>query len=141
MKVDLKNAETPATIVKTSKVLRSHFGSPILQGDYVYGYDESTLKCVKLDTLEEKWSEKKFGKGTLLVVGDLAYVFGDAGNLALAKLKPEKLEIVSEWNTPLLKTRCWTMPVSTARYIPPAASTSAMMARIFVSISLVSAST
>lgn len=111
VKVDLKNAESPATILKTSKVLRSHFGSPILLGEHVYGYDENELKCVKLETLEQTWGEKKFGKGSLVVAEDLAYVFGEKGNLALAKLSPEKIEIVSEFQTPLKGTRCWTMPV------------------------------
>jgi outer membrane protein assembly factor BamB len=113
-RVDLKApVDKRATEVWRSKIIRSHFGTPVLIDGYLYGFDEKTFRCVDFMTGEGKWEDKGFQKGSLVLAGGMAYVLGEKGRLALAKLSPEKLEIVSEVANPgeISNVKCWTMPV------------------------------
>lgn len=108
--IDLATSPS-AKQVYANKLMRAHFNTPVLVDGYVYGFDDSTLRCLKLDDGTSKWENKDFGKGSLTVADGLAYILGEKGNVALAKLTPEKLEIISEAKDMMSKERCWTSPV------------------------------
>ncbi|MCX7048105.1 MAG: PQQ-like beta-propeller repeat protein [Candidatus Sumerlaeota bacterium] len=100
-----------ATQVWRNKVIRSHFGTPILYQDHLYGFDESALVCVEFATGSVKWKDGQFAKGSLVMAGGLFYVLGEKGALALVQPDSAQLKIISKYETGLSKNRCWTMPV------------------------------
>ncbi len=94
-----------------SRVIRSQMGTPILYEAHLYGFDEYDLVCVEFMTGQKKWETGAYRKGTLVMAGGMFYVLGERGNLALVKPNVNSLQVVSEFQTPLSRRRCWTMPV------------------------------
>lgn len=109
LQIDLK-AKPPVKEVWKNKTMRCKFSNPILLDGYIYGFDENILRCVDFKTGESKWEQKGFDLGSILYADGLFYVLGEKGNLALAKLTPEKFEQISEL-TGKFGPRCWSMPV------------------------------
>jgi outer membrane protein assembly factor BamB len=117
IEVDLTKQPAAKLLLK-SKDVQAKFTTPILVGDYLYAFDEQQgFRCVELKTLTTKWVEKGFNNGTAVMADGMVYILGEKGNLALAKVSPEKLEIVSKVDTFFTREefgkeqRCWTMPV------------------------------
>jgi len=79
--------------VRRNKLMRNHHSSCVLVGDYLYGFDVGGqrvfLRCVKLDTFEEKWSTDELEKGCLLYVSGFLVVLSENGVLSLVKATPE----------------------------------------------------
>jgi hypothetical protein len=38
-----------------SRVMKNHFNSSVFQGDYLYGFDNTILKCIKANW---RWSKR-----------------------------------------------------------------------------------
>ena len=96
--------------VFSSKRMRSHFGSPVRVGDYIYGFDETFLTCLSLHTGEVEWTRRGFNKGTLMVVNDYLLILGETGNLALVKAMPGQYPGETA-RADVLEGTCWVMPV------------------------------
>lgn len=97
--------------VYRSKVMGSHFSTPILWEGDLYGHDGNvgggSMKCIEFATGKEKWTTR--GSGSFIVVGGKLVMLGSRGDLEVAKLSPES------W-APLAKTRLgggkwWNIPV------------------------------
>jgi outer membrane protein assembly factor BamB len=85
--------------------------TPLIEDGVIYGTDQpGPLRAVKLTTGERLWStmlpvigkdepenRNKYGSGTAFLVknGDRYFIFGENGDLVIAKLTPEKYEEVS----------------------------------------------
>lgn len=110
VKVDAELSSGCQTVWR-SKVMKNHFNSMVVIDDYIYGFDDRELVCVEYKTGQLKWRRKGFDKGTLLWADGLAYVLGEKGNLVLAKLTPEKFELLAEVKGLVSTKRAWTMPV------------------------------
>jgi len=97
-------------VVWESKVMRSHMSGPTYLDGYLYGFDDSTLKCIDMDG-EEIWRERGLGKGALVVAdGKLILNSGD-GELIVAAASPEGYKELSRekildggvyWTKPVL---------------------------------------
>jgi len=48
----------------TERRMRNHFNSAVRVGDYLYGFDNATLKCLDARTGELKWGKRGYGKGS-----------------------------------------------------------------------------
>lgn len=84
------------TLWSTKKIDVKYGPTPLVLGDYLYGTSEKLFVCLDLKTGEVKW-ENKDVKGSQITYADgLAYIFSEDGSLFLAKLSPEKCEIVSK---------------------------------------------
>lgn len=97
-------------LVWSSRVIRGHFGTPILYEGYLYGFDEQELVCVDFMTGEQAWGQKGYRKGTLMMAEGLFYVLGERGTLALIRPNTKKCEVISEFQSVMSDRRCWTMP-------------------------------
>jgi outer membrane protein assembly factor BamB len=85
--------------------------TPILLDGYLYGTNERALVCLDAKTGAVKW-EQAGVKGSQMTVADGMFIlFSEDGVLRLARLSPEKCEIVSEvkilpgqqrWASPIL---------------------------------------
>jgi outer membrane protein assembly factor BamB len=91
-----------------SRVMKNHFNSSVLHAGHLYGFDDGTLKCIRLDTQEEKWAQRGFAKGSLLVADGHLFILGEKGLLALAEATPEAYKEKARHQ--LLDAKTWTMP-------------------------------
>ena len=79
----------PATLWK-NKFMRNHNNSCVLWKGYLYGFDEKReFKCLELATGAVKWSEKKYGKGSLMVADGKLIIYSDRGKLGVADPSPD----------------------------------------------------
>ncbi|MFQ5676713.1 MAG: PQQ-binding-like beta-propeller repeat protein [bacterium] len=91
-----------------SRAMRNHFSSSVLVGDYLYGFDESTLRCVDIKTHESKWGKRGLGKGSFVVADGHLIVLSERGLLVLVEANPR--EYVEKASAQILHGRCWTVP-------------------------------
>lgn len=91
-----------------SQVMRNHWASPVLLGNFLYGFDEATLKCINVNTQEDKWAKRGLGKGALLYADNHLIVLSERGKLLLVEAKPD--EYIEKASAQVLRGRCWTVP-------------------------------
>ena len=80
---------------RTRRALNCHYGTPVVVGEQLYGFDGrqeegGKLRCIDWKTGKVRWTEDDFGCGSLLAVGDKLIVVGENGDLALVKAEPTK---------------------------------------------------
>lgn len=100
--------EKPAKIWQ-NKNMRNHFASSILWKGFLYGVDENELRCLVWDTGEVKWSDKKFGKGSLMMADGKIIGLADKGQLMVAEATPVAFKPISQ--AQVLGGKCWSVPV------------------------------
>ncbi|MCG8608703.1 PQQ-like beta-propeller repeat protein [bacterium] len=108
LKINTDDGSATVDEVWKSRVMRNHFGSSILLDGHLYGFDESTLKSVDVNTQETKWAKRGLGKGSLIFADDHLIVLSDKGKLVLAEATPK--DYVEKASAQVLKGRCWTVP-------------------------------
>ncbi|MBT5716064.1 MAG: PQQ-binding-like beta-propeller repeat protein [Opitutae bacterium] len=80
-----------------SEAYSCQMASLVRKGRYSFGIhgqaggrsDQSKLFCLDLETGKEKWSEKGFGLGTLVLVRDHLVILSDRGEICLAEAHSE----------------------------------------------------
>ncbi|MFT5688791.1 MAG: outer membrane protein assembly factor BamB [Planctomycetota bacterium] len=101
--------EEPELLWRTRR-MRNKMGACTLFEGYLYGFDESMLKCIDLEG-NEKWRVRGLGHGALSIAGGRLLVTTSRGELVVADASPEGFEelsrrdVVSDgvfWATPLL---------------------------------------
>ncbi|HEY3174271.1 MAG TPA: PQQ-binding-like beta-propeller repeat protein [Candidatus Polarisedimenticolia bacterium] len=97
-----------AVEVWKSRIMKNHFNSSIYQGGYLYGFDDATLRCIDAATGEEKWSQRGFAKGSLLLADGHLIIFSESGLVALAEATPAGYR--EKGRAQILEGRTWTMP-------------------------------
>lgn len=102
------------SVIWQNKNLRTHINSCILWQGYVYGVDDtdqhtSELKCISWETGETKWSEPKFGKGSLMLAAGKIIGLSDKGELYVIDPTPGGFKPIS--HAQVLGGKCWTTPV------------------------------
>ena len=95
-------------IWRSHDVMENWMSSSVLLGEYLYGFDESILKCIEASTGEQKWAHRGFGRGTLLLSEGHLIILGEGGNLGIAEALPSEYKGVAE--TQVLEGRCFTPP-------------------------------
>ncbi len=94
--------------------LMNHWSTPLVRDGYIYGifefkkYGKAPLQCVEMSTGEIKWSQRGFGPGNCILVGDKLVVLSDAGELVIVKAEPQSYEEISR--TKVLDGKCWSTP-------------------------------
>ena len=91
-----------------NRVMKNHFNSSVLQGDYLYGFDNAILTCIEVNTGEEQWEHRGFGKGSLLLADGYLIILGEGGKLALVEANPIKYNEQALFQ--LFDDKCWTVP-------------------------------
>lgn len=93
-----------------NKSMRNHMAGCVHYEDHLYGFDESTLKCLDLDG-ETKWAQRGLGKGAFLLADGKLIVISHRGDLVIANASPDKFEELTrdtvlsggvKWATPVL---------------------------------------
>ena len=91
-----------------NRVMKNHFNSSVLWGNYLYGFDNTILRCIEANTGAKQWATRGFGKGSLLLVDGHLIVLGDGGKLALVEATPSGYK--EKANAQILQGKCWTVP-------------------------------
>ena len=92
-----------------NKNMRNHFNSCVLWQQYLYGADESELRCLALDTGEVKWKYPQFGKGSLMLADGKIIGLSEKGELIIAEASPAAFKPISR--AQVLTGKCWITPV------------------------------
>jgi outer membrane protein assembly factor BamB len=100
-------------VVYVGNQMHSQFSSPVRRGDYLYGFNESNLRCIDLKTGKKQWDKDGFHKGSLMRVGDRLLVLGERGELAVLAATPNGNGVELAHAEPFghARGKCWTMPV------------------------------
>ena len=96
------------TRVWESRRMKNHFGTSVLVGDYIYGFDNAILKCIEARTGKEQWKHRGYGKGALIYADGHLVLLSDNGRLALAQATPDGFS--EKAGVQVLDGRSWTMP-------------------------------
>ena len=94
--------------VWSSRFIKNQFSSSVLLQDYIYGFDRATLRCVSAATGELRWSQRGFGRGSLIAADGMLYVLGEDGTLALVEATPAGY--LEKGRFTALAGRSWTAP-------------------------------
>ena len=92
-----------------NRLMRNHFSSSVLYEGHIYGFDNASLKCLVAETGEQKWVQRGYGKGSLIVADGLLYILSDQGQLILAEATPAGFH--EKGKVQVLQGRSWTAPV------------------------------
>jgi outer membrane protein assembly factor BamB len=99
----------PPQKVWENKNMRNHFNSCVLWQGYLYGPDDSGLRCLAFDTGDLKWTYGGFGKGSLMVADGKLVALSEKGELIIAEPTPAEFKPISR--AKVLTGKCWTTPV------------------------------
>jgi outer membrane protein assembly factor BamB len=97
----------------------NHHGGVILLGDYLYGYsDKGGWTCQDFKTGAVKWSDNKFGKGSVAYADGMLYHYSEKdGTVVLSEASPAGWKEVSRFKIPETsklhkgQVMYWTHPV------------------------------
>ncbi len=76
-------------------ILSNHYATSVGRGGLLFGFDgrqeqRCNLRCVELATGKVRWSEDRFGSGSLLSCGEQLVILTEGGELILAPATAEK---------------------------------------------------
>lgn len=114
-------------------VMQCHFGTPVLVGNHLFGFDgsgknDTYLQCIAWDTGEQVWREMPewtekvsvsgqvrdvsytFGRGSILFADGDLLILGEEGHLAWAKASASGYEEISRTRL-FIASETWTPPV------------------------------
>lgn len=94
--------------VWSERLMRNHFNTSVVIDGFLYGFDNGTLRCLDATTGEMRWAKRGFGKGSVVASGDLLFVLGDDGTLALVRADSEAFEELGRVQA--MTGRSWTAP-------------------------------
>jgi outer membrane protein assembly factor BamB len=69
--------------------LQSHYSSPVLVGDYLYGLSDSILTAMRFADGTVAWRNRGVGKGSLIYADECLYLYSEDGVVGLAEATPE----------------------------------------------------
>jgi outer membrane protein assembly factor BamB len=94
-----------------SRVMRTQINCCVLSGGLLYGFDESTLRCITPADGTEKWRDRSLGKGALMMSADgRLIIMSDKGELVIAQANPDQFKPLARAQI-LPREKCWTTPV------------------------------
>lgn len=91
--------------------LKPSFNDFVVADGYIYGFDEGIFGCVELSSGGRKWKRGRYGHGQVLLVADqgLLVVLSEAGEVALVRATPEKLDELARFKA--IEGKTWNHPV------------------------------
>jgi len=89
--------------------LSCHYGTPIAQHGYLYGFHgrqerKASLNCVEWKTGKVQWTQERFGCGSMLLADGRLIILGEDGDLVLVEATPKGY--VEQARAPVLGRGC-----------------------------------
>jgi outer membrane protein assembly factor BamB len=108
--LEIGKADGKGTVreVWANRLMKNHFSSSVLHDGHIYGFDNATLKCIDAATGDQKWVQRGFGKGSLILADGLLYVLSDRSVLSLVEASPSGY--VEKGKLQALEGKTWTAP-------------------------------
>ena len=106
--IDHDERGTRVTEIWRNPKLRNQFSSAVVYEGGIYGFDNTTLRCVDLASGEELWAERGYGHGSLTIVDGHLLVLSDRGTLLLAAAHRNGFEPIG--SATLFQGKTWTVP-------------------------------
>jgi outer membrane protein assembly factor BamB len=107
-----RNGVTMADELWFTNRVRFMFLNPVRLGDFIYGttgdFGPAFLTALDVRTGKAAWQHRGFGRASIVHADGKAIIMDEDGDLALAKLAPEGVTILSE--AKLFDTTSWTVP-------------------------------
>jgi outer membrane protein assembly factor BamB len=81
-------------IWKSNDALLAHFSTPVLVGDYLYGFDGrqeegARMRCIEWKTGKVRWTANGYGCGSVIAADGKLIVMSEDGDLVLLEPTPE----------------------------------------------------
>ncbi len=113
VRLDISPDEQPAKTTPrwSSRALRPAYNDFVVDGDYVYGFDEGIFCCVDLQQGKRQWKGGRYGHGQVLLLADqhVLLVVSETGQVVLLAATPEKHEELGSF--PAVEGKTWNHPV------------------------------
>lgn len=103
----LKAGGPPEEIWK-SRGMKNQFSSSVLHKGVIYGFDDTTFKAIDAATGKDRWRQRGFGHGSLILADGHLAVLSDRGKLALVEATPDAYK--EKGSVDILSGKCWTAP-------------------------------
>ena len=106
------NTWTPQE-VWTTKAINPYFNDLVVQNGHIYGFEGDFFICVDLETGKQKWKERGYGTGQVLLLADqnLLLVLSDEGEVALNEATPTEHKEIGRFLALPQQGRTWNHPV------------------------------
>ena len=94
--------------------LMNHWSTPVLRDGHLFGiyefkkYGKAPLQCVDLTTGEIKWSERGFGPGNCILVGNKLVVLTDVGEVVIVDATANEYRELGRVKA--VDGKCWSTP-------------------------------
>ncbi|MDZ7343176.1 MAG: PQQ-binding-like beta-propeller repeat protein [candidate division KSB1 bacterium] len=108
LQIKNQNGTVKVEPVWKSRVIKNHFSSSVLVGNYLYGFDDGIFVCVDALTGEQQWQQRGYQKGSLIYADGHLIVLGEQGKLGLVEATPTAYK--EKASAQPLTGKCWTMP-------------------------------
>jgi outer membrane protein assembly factor BamB len=108
--LEVTHAGGKATVreVWASREMKNHFNTTVYHQGHLFGFDNATFKALDVATGKTRWAQRGFGKGTVLLAGDLLLVLSDRGVLALVEASAEAYRELGRVQA--MTGKSWTSP-------------------------------
>ncbi|MEM9378526.1 MAG: PQQ-binding-like beta-propeller repeat protein [Planctomycetota bacterium] len=95
----------------SSNRMRPSFNDFVVHEGHVYGYDQSILTCLELETGERAWRRGRYGFGQLVLLpdADALLIVAESGDLALVSTDPTAQSELGR--VELLDGKTWNHPI------------------------------
>ena len=97
-------------VVWENRNMRNQMPTSLLIDGHLYGFDDSRLKCMNVNTGEEVWDQRGLGQGTAIAAGDTLIILSEKGELITAPATPDGFNPISRAQV-LNEGKIWTLPV------------------------------
>jgi len=121
-------SNTSLTEVWRSLALEMHWSTPVLFGEYLYGFSgrnepDARFRCVEIGTgkmaweRDESWAKNTskqpstFGRGSLVAADGRLYALGEGGLFGIFRPDAGRCHELARWQVPSLHFPCWAGPV------------------------------
>jgi hypothetical protein len=112
LKLTRQGAETQVEEVWFTARLKIMFANALRLGDHLYAthgdFGPAVMTALDVKTGEVVWQERGFGRSSFVHAEGKTIVIDEDGDLALVRLSPEGMNVVSQ--TRLFNTVSWTAP-------------------------------
>jgi outer membrane protein assembly factor BamB len=83
----------PAQVWGSDEALSAHYATPVHKDGFLYGFHGrqefgQALRCIELATGKVRWSEEKYGAGTVTLAGNRLLIVRESGEIVLAEASP-----------------------------------------------------